>query len=223
MRSNGIDLDRPTPGDGPPHLLSLWTDDLAEAETSPGARRCRLRRRAVGRRAGASAVLNTGVFRLSYANCDPAGIVYYATYYPVFERVHTEWGWRSGIPSDELPALFGVSVVARASGCEYFNAGLLHDELRCDMRLGRVGSSSYTLSFDIVRIADELDDGPRDVHPGVRGIRRPARAGTAVAGRGPQLAADVSTEQGDPRHARATPRPTGTAGSAAHARAPISS
>jgi acyl-CoA thioester hydrolase len=156
-RVERVALDRPTPGGGPPHVLSLWTDDLAEAQDVVA------RLDGVAFVAEPSAaepaptdVLHTGTFRLSYANCDPAGIVYYATYYPVFERVHTEWGWRSGIPSDELPSLWGVSVVARASGCEYFNAALLHDELRCDMRLARLGSTSYTLAFDVVRTADDL-------------------------------------------------------------------
>jgi acyl-CoA thioester hydrolase len=151
-----LELDRPTPGDGPPHVLSLWTDDQAEADAVAAvldgiafvAEPSEVD--AIG-----TDVLNTGEFRLSYANCDPAGIVYYATYYPVFERVHTEWAWLNGMPSDELPELWGVSVVARASSCEYFQPGMLHDLLRCEMRAGRVGSTSYSPSFDVVRVADE--------------------------------------------------------------------
>ena len=156
-RLERLELDRPTPDDRPPHVLSLWTDDLGEATSAAdGLDGTAFVAEPSAVEPVTTDVLNSGLFRLSYANCDPAGIVYYATYYPVFERVHTEWGWRCGIPSDELPSLWGVSVVARASGCEYFNAALLHDELRCDMRLARLGSTSYTLSFDVVRTSDEL-------------------------------------------------------------------
>jgi acyl-CoA thioester hydrolase len=157
VRAERLALDRPAPGGGPSHVLSWWTDDLDDATTAAAALD------GVAFVAEPSAaepsptdVLHTGVFRLSYANCDPAGIVYYATYYPVLERVHTEWGWLTGMPSDELPSLWGVSIVARASGCEYFNAARLHDELRCVLRLGRLGSTSYTMSFDIVRTDDDL-------------------------------------------------------------------
>jgi acyl-CoA thioester hydrolase len=156
-RAETIELDRPTPGNGPPHMLSLWTDDLDEA-TDAAARLDGVAFVAEPSTAGPAAtdVLNYRLFRLSFADCDPAGIVYFATYFPYFERVHTEWCWRIGLPSDEMPELWGVSVVARASTCEYFNAPVLHDELRCDERLGRLGSSSYTMAFDVVRPADDL-------------------------------------------------------------------
>jgi YbgC/YbaW family acyl-CoA thioester hydrolase len=156
-RAELVELDRPTPNGGPPHVLSLWTDDLADAQAA-AARLDGVAFVAEPSNAepAPTDVLNSHVFRLSFAHCDPAGIIYFATYFPFFERVHTEWGWRAGVPSDQLPELWGVSVVARASTCEYFNAPVLHDELRCEERLGRLGSSSYTMAFDVVRTADEL-------------------------------------------------------------------
>ncbi len=37
-------------------------------------------------------------FRLAYSECDPAGIVYYAAYYPWFERIYNEWALENGFP-----------------------------------------------------------------------------------------------------------------------------
>lgn len=88
-------------------------------------------------------------FRLSYGECDPAGIVYYATYYSWFERVNSEWAYLAGFPSARMPELWGVQQVARASHCEYLVPGQLHDLLTCDMHLGRFGRTSYEMCFTV--------------------------------------------------------------------------
>jgi acyl-CoA thioester hydrolase len=100
-------------------------------------------------------VLHANEFRLSYGECDPAGIVYYATYYPWMERTHTEWTFLRGVRSDHMAANWGVSTVSRASGCEYFAPAKLFDPLRCEMRLGRLGQTSFTMRYDFVRTTDD--------------------------------------------------------------------
>ena len=43
-------------------------------------------------------VLHEIEFRLSYGDCDPAGIVYFAAYYPWFDRTYNEWAFLGGFP-----------------------------------------------------------------------------------------------------------------------------
>lgn len=96
-------------------------------------------------------------FRLSYADCDPAQIVYYAAYFPWFERTSTEWWVASGYRIDELPREFGVALVSRSAGCEYLAPTRVLDRLVCRMYFSRVGRTSATFAFDV----DRLDDGVR--------------------------------------------------------------
>ncbi len=102
-------------------------------------------------------ILQSVDFRLTYADCDPAGIVYYAAYYPWFERTYSEWTLQDSHTATNVPELWGAIHIARASGCEYFVPGKLFDPLRCEMRLGKLGRTSFTMVFNIVhRKRDEL-------------------------------------------------------------------
>ena len=65
-------------------------------------------------------------FRLSYGDCDPAGIVYDAAYYRWFERG------------------------------SYLVPGRLHDPLTVRMRLVRVGTTSFTLAFSVDHAETEV-------------------------------------------------------------------
>lgn len=94
--------------------------------------------------------------RLSYADCDPAQVVYFAAYYPWFERTSTEWWLSVGIRIDELASTHGVTMVSRASGCEYLATTRVLDLLECRMTVGRIGETSVTLRFEMVRLEDEV-------------------------------------------------------------------
>lgn len=95
-------------------------------------------------------VLHKIDFRLSYGDCDPAGIVYYAAYYPWFERVFNEWTFLNGFPPDKMRDLWGASHVSRASSCEYLIPGRLFDPFTCQMTLNHVGNTSFSMRFDVV-------------------------------------------------------------------------
>jgi acyl-CoA thioester hydrolase len=96
-------------------------------------------------------------FRLSYGDCDPAGIVYYAAYYPWMERVYTEWTHTGGFDASRMREAWGATHVSRASGCDYYVPGELFDPLRCEMRLRGLGDTSFVMDFPIVhRERDEL-------------------------------------------------------------------
>ena len=51
---------------------------------------------------------------------------------------------------------FGWWTVSRAAECEYLQAAGLFDEIRLEMRLGRVGNSSFRFEFQMWRVSDEL-------------------------------------------------------------------
>jgi acyl-CoA thioester hydrolase len=94
-------------------------------------------------------VLHEIGFRLAYGDCDLAGIVYFAAYYPWFERVYNEWAFLGGFPPARMVELWGATHVSVASGCRYRIPGRIHDPLVCRMRLGRIGTTSFTPHFTI--------------------------------------------------------------------------
>jgi acyl-CoA thioester hydrolase len=99
--------------------------------------------------------LHTHEFRLSYADTDPAGIVYYGAWLPRMEAVQSEWLLLNGFRQDKLRENFGWWTVSRAAQCEYLLATGLFDEIRLEMRLGHVGNSSFRFEFEMWRRSDE--------------------------------------------------------------------
>lgn len=95
-------------------------------------------------------------FRLSYGDTDPAGIVYYAAWLPRMEAVQTEFLMLSGFRQDTLKERFGWWTVSRAAYCEYLAAAGLFDEIRVEMRLGKLGGSSFRFDFEMWRLGDEI-------------------------------------------------------------------
>lgn len=94
--------------------------------------------------------LHRVTFRLSYGDCDPAGIVYYANYYRWMERTHTEWWFLRGLRFDELADRFGVSLVTRASRAEFERTTTLFDLVECRLYAGRIGRTSFEMACDFV-------------------------------------------------------------------------
>ena len=95
-------------------------------------------------------------FHLAYADCDPAQVVYYAAYYPWFERTSTEWWYSKGVRLDRIVESHGVAIASRASGCEYLATTRVFDHLACRMYVGRLGETSMTFNFEMVRLDDQV-------------------------------------------------------------------
>lgn len=91
--------------------------------------------------------------RLSYADCDPAGIVYFATWFPLMERVHTGWWLERGYRFDTLEQSHGSVPVTRHAECSYTAFTRLFDVVRCSMRIEGVGRTSYQLGFHFIHVA----------------------------------------------------------------------
>ena len=100
--------------------------------------------------------LRSHTLRLSYADTDPAGILYYAAWFPKMEGLQSEFLFLNDLRQDTLLERFGWWTVSRATQCEYLAAAGLFDEVRIELRLGEIGTSSFTFVFDMVRVHDEV-------------------------------------------------------------------
>lgn len=90
--------------------------------------------------------------RLSYADTDPAGILYFAVWFPWMERIQSEWLYLQGLRQDMLQERFGFTTVTRHADCEYLSPVGLFDEIRISMSVSRIGRTSFTSSFRMRRI-----------------------------------------------------------------------
>lgn len=101
-------------------------------------------------------VLHSAIHRLSYADTDPAGILYYAAWFPKMEALQTEFLFLQGLRQDTLLDRFGWWTVSRATTCDYLAAARLLEEFRIDLRVGEIGTTSFRFDFDMRRIDDDV-------------------------------------------------------------------
>jgi acyl-CoA thioester hydrolase len=95
-----------------------------------------------------SGPLHTCAFRLTYADCDPAGIVYYANYFRWMEHTHTTWWHKIGYRIDHFPERFGVEVVTRHTGCEFTAPARAFDLVIAELSAERLGHTSFRMRVD---------------------------------------------------------------------------
>jgi acyl-CoA thioester hydrolase len=93
--------------------------------------------------------------RLTYADCDPAQILYFAAWFPWMERVQTEWLFLCGLRQDTLEERFGFRTVTRQTECEYLSPARLFERIRLALAVVEVGRSSFRFGCRMVR----QDDG----------------------------------------------------------------
>ncbi|MBP1326001.1 acyl-CoA thioester hydrolase [Leucobacter exalbidus] len=101
-------------------------------------------------------VLHTHRVRLGYADTDPAGILYYAAWFPMMERLQSEFLFTQGLRQDRWKAEFGWWTVTRATQCEYLAAVGLYDPIRIELRMGTIGVSSFSFEYEMWRETDEV-------------------------------------------------------------------
>jgi acyl-CoA thioester hydrolase len=98
--------------------------------------------------------LHSHTVRLSYGDTDPAGILYYAAWFPKMEALQSEFLFLQDLRQDTLKERFGWWTVSRATQCEYLAAAGLFDQVRIELRLGAVGVSSFKFEFAMRRVGD---------------------------------------------------------------------
>lgn len=87
-------------------------------------------------------------FRLSWGECDPAGIVYFAAYLPWMERLHSGWWFERGLRFDHMLDRIGATAVTRQTTCSYLAPATVLERIVATMWLRAVGETSFTLHFD---------------------------------------------------------------------------
>ena len=106
--------------------------------------------------AEAAPPLHVHRIRLGYGDTDPAGILYYAAWFPRMENLQTEFLFLQGLRQDTLVDRFGWWTVSRATACDYLAAARLLDEIVIELRLGAIGRSSFTFVFTMRRVDDDV-------------------------------------------------------------------
>jgi acyl-CoA thioester hydrolase len=109
--------------------------------------------------AAAGAPLHSTTVRLGYADTDPAGILYYAAWFPWMERMQSEWFWVNGLRQDHLSEKHGFWSVTCHTACDFLVPVGLFDEIRIELRLGRIGTKSFDMLHRMVRTADGVTVG----------------------------------------------------------------
>jgi len=99
-------------------------------------------------------MLHSDTRRLTYNDTDPAGILYYASWFPKMEALLSDFMYSQGYRQDELLARRGWTTVTRATECEYLVAAKLFDEIRLELRIGRIGTTSFQLAYEMIRLSD---------------------------------------------------------------------
>jgi acyl-CoA thioester hydrolase len=100
--------------------------------------------------------------RVRYNECDPQGIVFNANYLLYFDVVFTEF-WRAALgPWQELKDA-GVDLVVANANIDFRASARFDDELTLGVRIERLGITSITTEFDVMRDGELLVAG-RLVH-----------------------------------------------------------
>lgn len=94
--------------------------------------------------------------RLTYADCDPAGIIYFASWFPWMERIQSEWLYLNDLRQDTLLERFGFKTITRAADCEYLAQATLFDQIRLSHGITRVGTSSIRSETHMIRQSDQV-------------------------------------------------------------------
>ena len=103
---------------------------------------------------GVDRPLHSHTVRLTYADTDPAGILYYAAWFPMMERLQSEWFYLQGLRQDTLEEQFGFRTITRAVNAEYLLPVGLFDEIRIEFRIGELGGASFAGNFRMLRCSD---------------------------------------------------------------------
>jgi 4-hydroxybenzoyl-CoA thioesterase len=92
--------------------------------------------------------------QVSWGDCDPAGIVFYPRFYAWMDSVSHALAREMGIPREAMlpPSrdLVGFPVVATQA--EYLTPARMDDVLEVRTRVARVGRTSLSLRYEIVRL-----------------------------------------------------------------------
>ena len=111
--------------------------------------------------------------RVTYADTDQMGMVYYANYLTYFERGRTEWMRESGMPYRELEGK-GLYFPVMECRCSYLAPAKYDDLLDIITTVAEVGPASVTFAYKISCEGKLLAEGTTK-HPLVNDKMKPVR------------------------------------------------
>jgi YbgC/YbaW family acyl-CoA thioester hydrolase len=99
--------------------------------------------------------------RVAWSDVDFARIVYFPRYFSYFETAELEWIRSLGLRYEELLEELGIWLPRVAAQCNFRAPARLADLVSVEMRLERLGRTSFTLVFDAYRLPERahLADG----------------------------------------------------------------
>ncbi len=86
-----------------------------------------------------------------WSDVDFAGIIFYGSYVRFFEIAETELFRACGLAYKDVFDRYDIFLPRKAVHSEFFHPPRLDDRLRVATYVGRVGTTSMTLNFDVLR------------------------------------------------------------------------
>ena len=86
-----------------------------------------------------------------WSDVDFAGIIFYGSYVRFFEIAETELFRACGLAYKDVFDRYDIFLPRKAVHSEFFHPPRLDDRLRVATYVGRVGKTSMTLNFDVLR------------------------------------------------------------------------
>ena len=96
--------------------------------------------------------------RVRYAECDPQGVVFNAHFLAYFDVGITEL-FRAAFGSYQAMVDRGVDLVVAEAGLRYRRPAHFDDELTLEVAVTRLGTTSITTSYRVLRDGELLVDG----------------------------------------------------------------
>jgi acyl-CoA thioester hydrolase len=121
----------------------------------------------------ASPLIDVARYRVIFADCDPMRIMYYGTYYRLFEIGRAELFRLLGRPFPEYIAR-GLYLGVIESSCRYRRPAHYDEELLIRAGVAEVGRARMEIAYEVVRDGEVLASGST-VHAVVDEAGRPQR------------------------------------------------
>ena len=99
--------------------------------------------------------------RVPWADVDLAKIVYFPRFFSYFEMAELEWYRTRGLRYEDVLEGLGIWMPRVSAHCNYRSPARLADLLTIEMKVARIGRTSYTYGFDAIRLPERthLADG----------------------------------------------------------------
>jgi acyl-CoA thioester hydrolase len=91
-----------------------------------------------------------------WSDVDLAGLIFYGAYLRFFEIAETELFRAAGLSYAEVFQRFNIWLPRVQLHCDFHHPAFLDDLLSVSAFIGRVGTKSLTLNFEVKRIKDDL-------------------------------------------------------------------